>query len=55
MRPRNRRYAELLEEVNEATRARMRRETLSDLGVVIVLLGIAAAVLSYWGRHGWPY
>ena len=52
MRSRNRRYSELLVELNAA---RSKRETLSDLIVVFIVLGIAVAVLSYWGRHGWPW
>lgn len=55
MKPRNRRFSELLDEVNEASRARMKRETVSDVTLVLFALLVAMAVLTYWGRHGWPW
>lgn len=51
--PRNRRFAELLREVNEAQAARRRskRETVSDIGVAIFFLFVAVVLFAYWGRH----
>ena len=50
--PRNRRYADLLNEVNAAQlRRRSKRESISDLAVALVALFFLVVFLTYWGRH----
>lgn len=52
---RNRKHTDIIRDMREEKLRSMRREQYSELGWALALLITVAAIISYWGRHGWPY